>query len=215
MKTIILAVVCITLASAVCGAEPTALEKQYQADLDRVDAVIGSLSEGISRLLIDQASGAQPMGYPMRHLDWGDMPLITIYPVSKPVLTSLKGVGPGRVFGAVRILPESTNPEKTSTAKPGVYLLLKFDERWLGVPQEGKPRHAVCLVEVSGDAKSGFTYKKALETYGTGDAAKVKVTFDNGPGGGGDRARARLIYPQEKDIIIYEFVVDLVGLIFV
>lgn len=29
------------------------------------------------------------------------------------------------------------------------------------------------------------------------------------------RARAILLYPQEKDMILYQFVVDLVGLIFV
>ncbi len=212
---------CIISCTSVCMAdapvtpkEPTALEKQYQADLERIAAAIISLSETKSRLLVDQASGAQPTGFLTRHIDWGNMPFVTVYPVSAPVLTNLKDVGPGRVFGAVRILPESTNPEKASTAKPGVYLLLKFDERWLGVPKEGKPRYGVCLVEVSGDARSGFTYKKALDTYGTADSSPVKITFGEAEGGP-TRARARLLYPQEKDMILYEFVVDLVGLIFV
>jgi len=223
MKAIVFAMVlCVIPAWAVSGAdepvspkEPTALEKQYQAHLERIDMAIVSLSESKSRLLIDQASGTQPTGYPMRNLDWGDMPFVTVYPVSAPVLTKLKDVGPGRVFGAVRIVTESTNPEKASNAKPGVYLLLKYDERWLGVPKEGKPRYGVCLVEVTGDAKSGFTYKKALDTYGTADSSKVRVTFGGNMEAGPTRARARLMYPQEKDIILYEFVVELVGLIFV
>ncbi len=81
-----------------------AFRQKLQSKIDQIAALVHDISNGRSRLMMKLGASVNPVHGPLRMGEWGDLPLASIYPVSRPAEAELTGVGVGKVLGAAVLL---------------------------------------------------------------------------------------------------------------
>lgn len=153
--------------SAAVQSQQAAFAAQRKAELERIAVLIHGLSQGRSGLLLKSCASANPPGRPSRSISWGDLPIVSVCPVSDPVRTKLP-VGDCIVLGSINLLARAEPPGMRNSRFRGVraripqaqgtYLLVYTGQ----FSDEEQESGTMSLISVSVDDEGEVVFRQAF-----------------------------------------------------